>query len=331
MHTRIGRWVRTVRVLGAGSRASKIGPLIDGFDPEAILTVAHGDSWLTAAQFAAKRQLPLHLIVHDDWSDCAPVVPSARAWAGRLFASVYRTSASRLCVSPYMRDEYESRYGIGGEVIYPSRAKDVARWTSPPERLTQRTGAFTCVYAGSINSTGYVQALQRVSRCMAKLGGRLVIYGPTSASNLRQMGLEAPHITLGGMLPSSELIERFRNEADVLYVPMSFANEDRAPMALNFPSKLTDYTAAALPLVIVGAPDSSAVKWARENSGVAEVIDNEDEAPLLAALERIKSNPVHAHRLATESMRVGEAMFSHAVVTEVFQRSLTREMQSAKL
>ena len=324
MHTRLARWVGTARVFSAESKTSGLRSMIGGFAPEAVLTVAHGYSWLTAARFAAQRQLPLHLIVHDDWPEYSPVAPLARSWAARRFASVYHAAASCLCVSPYMRDEYERRYGVRGEVLYPSRAKDSPTWSAPPDRLMRREGPFTCVYAGSINSVGYVQSLQRLSHCIARLQGHLIIYGPADASSLRQMGLEAPHITAGGMVPSSELIARCRDEADVLYVPMSFSPEDRPPMALNFPSKLTDYTAAGLPLVIVGAPESSAVKWACENPGVAEIINSEDEAPLFNALDRIKSNPAHAHRLATEAMRVGEAMFRHSVVTEVFHCALTR-------
>jgi hypothetical protein len=322
MHTRMGRWVGTARTLRAESKAPGIRKSIGGFTPEAVLTVAHGDSWLTAARFAKQENLPLHLIVHDDWPEYSPVLPAFRNWAARSFANVYRGAASRLCVSPYMRDEYERRYGVSGDVLYPSRAKDSPVWSAPPDRLLRREGPFTCVYAGSINSVGYVQALQRLSSCIARLEGRLIIYGPTSPESLRQMGLEAPHITAGGMVPSSELIARCRDEADVLYVPMSFAPQDRAPMALNFPSKLTDYTSSGVPLLIVGAPDSSAVKWARENPGVAEVIDSEEESPLYTVLEHIKRTPAHAHRLGSEALRVGRSMFSHTVVSEVFLRAI---------
>jgi hypothetical protein len=53
---------------------------------------------------------------------------------------------------------------------------------------------------------------------------------------------------------------------------MSFNAVDRANMEISFPSKLTDYTAVGLPLLIYGPHYCSAVQWARENPGVAEVV-----------------------------------------------------------
>ena len=46
----------------APSRAAQLAALTAGFMPEAVLTVAHGYSWLTAARFAVHIGVPLHLI-----------------------------------------------------------------------------------------------------------------------------------------------------------------------------------------------------------------------------------------------------------------------------
>src|SRR5262245_48494612 len=51
-----------------GSRTgAKVSQSVNGFPFEGVLTVAHGFGWLAAADIAAKRNAPLHLMVHDDW------------------------------------------------------------------------------------------------------------------------------------------------------------------------------------------------------------------------------------------------------------------------
>ena len=79
-------------------------------------------------------------------------------------------------------------------------------------------------------------------------------------------GLDLPNIRLGGLLKSDELLRRLRADADVLFVPMSFAADDHDNMRMGFPSKLTDYTAVGLPLLIAGPADCSAVRWAERAS-----------------------------------------------------------------
>src|SRR2546423_1829810 len=78
------------------------------FGADGILTVAHLFAWETAAALADRMGLPLHLIVHDDWPNLAPVLPNLKAWLHRRFATVYRNAATRFCISPYMVEEYQS-------------------------------------------------------------------------------------------------------------------------------------------------------------------------------------------------------------------------------
>ena len=117
-------------------------------------------------------------------------------------------------------------------------------------------------------------------------------------------------------------MERMRAEVDVLLVPMSFSQLHASNMKLSFPSKLTDYTAVGVPLLICGPAYSSAVRWARENAGVAEVVDVADPAELLAAVDRLARDPGHRFRLAAQALEVGERMFSHQAAWAVFTEAL---------
>src|SRR5579872_5428803 len=89
--------------------ASIIG-LLSKFQPTAILTIPHWYLWFTAAAVARELQLPLHLIVHDDWPSyttfrqSGPIWQSVRWGCRKAMRPVYRQAVSRLCVSPGMEE-----------------------------------------------------------------------------------------------------------------------------------------------------------------------------------------------------------------------------------
>jgi hypothetical protein len=292
----------------ARSRSQKIKNLLGDFKPDIVLTVGIYSSWLTAAQFAQHHNLPLHLIVHDDLSS-AKLLFSNR-WLNTEFGSVYRQAKSRLCVSPYMSEEYEKRYGVAGSVLYPSRGKNLRNYI--PNRLdsiNENTRPLTIIFGGTVNQ--YSPQLRTVADCLEKIGGKLIIYGPTTQASAINLGLGADNIQIEGLLPANQFIDRIRAEADVLLVPMSFASKDRTNMQLGFPSKLTDYTAVGLPLLIYGPSYCSAVRWANENPGVAEVVTSEDSCSIILALKRLLS-PKYRLALAKEASIKGDIFFSHS-------------------
>ena len=290
----------------------RIAQSINGFTCGSVLTVAHGFGWLAAASIAKRRKIPLHLVVHDDWPRVADIAPSFRKWLDAQFAAVYRQARSRMCVSPAMSHEYQQRYGEPADVIYPSRACECPEFTEPPARLGRNDRPFTIAFAGTINSDGYVQALRGLKAALETVSGRLLIFGP------QRINLNAD---IRGLVPADELLIHLREEADALFVPMSFDPSDRANMELAFPSKLADYTATGLPLLIYGPPYCSAVAWARENEGVAEIVESEPD--LKNAIERLAHNPTHRQNLGQRALDTGGKYFSYDQVQQTFIRALS--------
>jgi len=319
LNTRFHRYV-SVWLTQAGKRwAPEIAQSLNGFQFQAVLTVAHGFGWLAAAAIAERSNVPLHLIVHDDWPRVADVAPSFRNWLDKRFASVYRQAQSRLCVSPAMSRSYCERYGEPAETIYPSRASTCAQYDEPPARLACQDHAFTIAFAGTISSAGYIRALVALQEALKPIGGRLLIFGPTTSAEAQQFGLEDADVR--GLVSSSELLTSLRNEADALFVPMSFALEDRINMEMAFPSKLADYTAAGLPLLIYGPNYCSAVTWARENAGMAMVIDSKPN--LREAIALLANNPETRIALGRAALTVGREYFTHDRAQQIFHQSLS--------
>ncbi|HYK22364.1 MAG TPA: glycosyltransferase [Pyrinomonadaceae bacterium] len=320
LNTRFHRQAISWFTRAADRSAPRISHSFNGFKAEGVLTVAHGFGWLAAARIANDGNVPLHLMVHDDWPRVANVTARFRQRLDEQFAHVYRQARSRLCVSPAMSRAYQKRYGKPADVIYPGRAPASPDFAEPPPRLRRSDKPFTVAFAGTINSNGYIRALRELQEALKLVGGRLLIFGPITAVEAKRVGLNST-TRVNGLLSSSELMTRVREEADALFVPMSFDSRDCVNMQMAFPSKLADCTAAGLPLLIYGPHYCSAVAWARENSGVAEVVENEDT--LSQAVHRLANDAEHRIALATRALEVGRAYFSHDRVQQIFIRALS--------
>ena len=321
MHTRFHPYV-VAFFSRAAKKARNVIADLQNVDFDSVLTVAHGFGWLAAARLAETRGVPLHLIVHDDWPQVADVPSGFRQWLDQSFAKVYRQAKTRMCVSPSMRDAYFQRYGGEAHLLYPTRADRCPDFTAPPVRLGRNAERFTMAFAGSINTSGYIEALRALNDSLEPVGGRLLVFGPLTPSEVSDAGLNLANIVLCGFLKWPDLIKRLRDEVDALFVPMSFTVADRLNMEMAFPSKLADYTAVGLPLLIYGPGYCSAVRWAKENPGASEVVTTEGAADLSNAVHRLASSPSNRVLLGMRALEAGRRHFSPDLVRDVFNQAL---------
>jgi hypothetical protein len=240
------------------------------------------------------------------------------------FGQIYRTAASRLCVSEAMVTEYEKLFGETGQVLYPCRARSAKTKMFEPKQFrcgTQK--GLVAIFAGTVAGRGYAKALAALAKQLGRLGGKLIVFGAIDRSRVMSMGLNLPNIDFAGLVSAGVLRERCQVQGDFLYVPMSFNEKDGLNMRLGFPSKLADYTEIGLPLLIRGPQYCSAVQWARKHPGVAEVVDNEGEEELFTAVSRL-THPAVREALAKEAVRVGDLYFSHERAQSVLFAALMR-------
>jgi len=323
LHSRMADVYGSYVLATAKSRRAALGRVLGDFQPEAVLTVTHGYSWITAAAFAAEHGLPIHLILHDDWLRGVRILSVMKRQARRWFGKYYRQAASRLCVSPYMVEKYKRLFGIDGTVLYPSRAVDCPEYEQPPGRGAGGLQRPAVAFAGTVNGSGYVRTLRGMADALAPLGGRLLIYGPLTQSQAEAVGLNRPNVELRGLIKAGDLITRLRDEADILYVPMSFNTSDRINMEISFPSKLTDYTATGLPLLIHGPAYSSASRWAHENPGVAEVINSENAFCVAETVTRLCRDGSLRFQLGQTALHIGRKCFHHSLAMATFRAVVT--------
>lgn len=323
----VARWVpstwpgvsRLLRPLAIGINVAWLGrKLVESarsFGAEAILTVTHGPFCLIAAAVAKRLQLPLYIISHDNWQDTIFADPPLLWHWQRQFRTAYATAAARLCVSPYMASYYEELYGAPGSVLLPCRAKEVSVYPEPPEVSDGRP--FTIAYAGSFH-VGYAESFRVLAHALEEFGGRLVMYSNLGPGNAVHLGLDSGGVCLYPTKPSQDQVANLRATADALVLVM----EDKLNSRICFPSKLVDYTATGLPIIVLAPSDSSAAKWVDEEQGGAIVVDNSDHDGIGQAVRGLAADPALRRQLGEAAMAAGNRAFSYERVRDQFFSAL---------
>ena len=198
----------------SATRVNELVQVAENFRAEAILTVAHGFSWETAAAVAERCNLPLHLIVHDDWPTLSPVPEILRGWLHRRFGEVYRRAQARFCISPFMVEEYASRYGVKGAVLYPLRARQQFTFNPITDQSEGRLESPVFAYVGAIHG-GYDKPLRLLAGVLEEFNGQLVIYGELNEAAIEKLGLNKKNVTIKPHMPMGRLSRVLREEADV--------------------------------------------------------------------------------------------------------------------
>lgn len=305
----------------ATSHAAAVLDSCSGFGCEAVVTVGHGFGWLTAAELARRLRVPLHMIVHDDWPRLSAIFGPAQPWLERQFARVYRAAATRLCVSPFMAAEYERRYSAAGSVMYPSRS-DACPVFPPREPRDVNAGSELTIGYGGNSGPEMMQCLETLGAALQASAAKLVVFGPFDEQAQSRLQAVSPAIVFAGFVPYQEMITGLRDAADVLFVPMSFEQNTRDNQVVSFPSKLADYTATGLPLLIYAPAYSSAARWARANPSSAEIVDEPGAEALRSAISRLRDATLR-RRLAESGVAYGHRCFDPDIARRVLAVALT--------
>ena len=286
-------------------RTKSLGKLIKEFRPQVVVVVTHGCSWHTAVRYATSHRIPFFLIVHDDFKFTITMNDWSREKALQAFADAYRKASGVFCVSRPMAELYAARYQRIGTMLLPGRDCDNPVFLNRGNR-TGGCSVPVIGYAGGLHNSGYRELVERCARIATGLGMAFYVFGPDRPS----FKLEKPELLqYCGNFASSTLINMLNKTVDILFCPQSFSKEERPAMEINFPSKLTDYTAAGRPLLFWAPDYSSSIAWAKEAAGVACVVTQDDDDAMLTAIESLRNDDLRM-QLAEAAIRHGAEYFA---------------------
>ncbi|MFM6173234.1 MAG: glycosyltransferase [Sphaerospermopsis kisseleviana] len=324
-----GPWTTVVgarMILGAaalrGAPPRWLAADLEKFSPQAVLTVGVSATWVSADALARRLGIPLHLIIHDDhhYADfwCRPLKP----FGEKLFGQTYRRAASRLCVSRPMEREYERRFGVAGDVLLPSRDAQAVVFDKPRAIASGVAKPAKIFYAGSITRQGF-REVDAIAGALRKKGHRLILYSGTKPSD----GFTPQHMERREPVPAAELVQRLHEEADLLLLYTDFSSAMRGIVKTLFPSKLVDYTAAAVPIMVVAPDYACIVDYLQGRPKTADLVTDNNPEFVASAIEQLLAQPEKRKMLAEGAVEVGWQDFEHAKVFGQFARAMLGKPQ----
>lgn len=271
--------------------------------PAIVLSVMQTSMYYSAAHATARRlRLPFGLIVHDDPEEIERLrwwgVPAVRGFNGRI----YRDADLRFCISPQLRDLLERRYGAPADVLYPNRSASLA--PRPMEwNESLRGRQLTIGYAGTM-AYGYEWRLRELAPIFHAAKAKLRIY-----SLQRPEFLPAPGIDYAGPSDRPETMwERVKTECDAVILPycrLQYGHEHL--YRTHFPSKLPEYLALGMPVIVTGPAYATGMQWAAGNPEACIRVGVDEDSEWNGILSRLRTDRGFRMKLALGAAEAGKA------------------------
>jgi glycosyltransferase involved in cell wall biosynthesis len=311
---RLIRLLRAFRLIPAGRF------LPPSFQPAVVVHVLSSLPYSEAAYSYSRRfGVPLVLIVHDDPEE----FNGSYAWAGsatrRQVRRIYQHATSRLCVSPELERTLQERYGAAGNVMYPNRSEAIFPRAPHASLSLKEPDTLTLGFAGGL-SYGYGSRLVELVPLLRKAGAKVRLYG----DNLPAAQCSDVLLNQGRLRTPEETWARIQHECDAVLLPYCFANHGHQSLyRTHFPSKLPEYLALGMPVIIAGPSYATGVRWGIRNPESCVALTEPDGEEWINALTQLRHDAALRLRLSQNSVAAGNRDFDPVAIRFFFQEILS--------
>ena len=318
--TRLSNWLNWLSVIDNLLRARRLDNEVISFKPDLILTVSFRLMWLQAYKLSCSRNIPLHIILHDEWL-MTENYGGLQSYLRRKFENMYVKAASRFCISQNMESYYFELFGKHGSVLFPMRGKNDFVFSVKNHVADHSDKRMKFCYAGTLYTSDYVEMLNEISKIIANRNGELHIFTNQSGETLRNYSyLDKSHVYFHGFQRSSDLVRILNDQMDVAILLNSFDLGEA--FRYNFSSKLVDYTSAGLPILFWGPHTSGVISWAIDSNYGAVVTHRNGDA-LNGVLDKLMNSEIRSS-LARDIVDLASEEFSYERNYNLFIRELCR-------
>lgn len=276
--------------------------------PEGSIVVAVMQSsayYRVAADVARRNGAPLVLIIHDDPEEIEPVRWWSRPLLRAFNTRVYREARLRFCISPQMAKELEARYGARADVLYPNRSQNITPRPVDTNRRLRRPGQLVLGYAGALGY-GYGHRIEELLPLFREQKVVIRIYGFT-----KPWFADAAEVEYAGSAKDSdELWPRVQAECDAVILPYAYRhNGHEALYRTHFPSKLTEYLALGMPVIITGPDYATGVQWGKANPRACALLNSKSSDGGAGILARVREDGGYRATLASGALIAAHGEF----------------------
>lgn len=290
------------------------------FQPDLILSLTMSFQWKIAHRIAKTCNTPLNLVLHDQLETHL----DTRFYKDfdAKFAEVFKFANNAFCISPTMEKVYRKRFGIASEICYPIGKNYSENTIITPSGIKEKN----VVFFGSIwKRMPTVDTLITLAHLLDKKGWKLTVFSNQNIEFFIKNGLQTSNLQANSFMKNKALMDWCRKNATILCLPMSFAEWNQDAIKHSFPSKITDYTALGLPLLIHAPETSSIAEFVTTNQQYkfAELVITESITDLEKAIDKLIDEN-YRQMLGENSKKIWQRYFNPQVVRKAFFETLIK-------
>lgn len=290
-----------------------VGP----FRADVAVTVMERFDYVEAAhRYCRRHRVPLALIVHDRLESFDRVYRPFKAAQSRRIAGIYRDATVRFCISPEMEQCLAREYGARGTVLYPNRSDELTPRPAAESLTLKDPPKLTVAYAGAM-SYGYGERIRELMPVLAKAGVQLRLFSRDD------LVVPIPGVAYAGAFRDpKEIWQRIKSESDAVWLPYSHHPDMRSLYETHFPSKLTEYLALGMPVLITGPEYATGVRWGQRNPAATLTVAGSSSEAITAAVARLRDDASLRLQLAGTVTAAGNADFDPHAIRQRFLENL---------
>jgi hypothetical protein len=255
------------------------------FRPDLVVTVMDKLSYYKHAWALARRlRVPLLTITMDDPQTFERAHPFLEAVFVRFLRRLYGDASLSLGVSREMCEYLKAKFGVTSEVFYFGPPEGIQSRVPEESRALKSAPQLTLGYAGSLG-LGYLEGLQSILDILDTTNTTLNLY-----TRDQHCVPAHPRVVNRGFFSPDKLWPTVQGECDAVVQPYAFEGVMTRVYQTHFPTKLSEYCWAGMPVVIIGPEDATGVLWGRRHPDAALTATAPSRAVLGPVLEGLRNN-----------------------------------------
>ena len=298
------------------------------FDPDIVLTVAHGNLFWLARNVAKTLRLPLASVYHDWWPTLlqqqCPLSLFDYERVAQRFQQLYHESDCVFCIAEGMREALGSHKNA--YVLYPATRCHLSLPTPSEMNKSER---FSLLYAGNVVAS-YGQRLRSLIRSQpSERSLKLIVHGnphdwlPSDLASARQQDILKPFIDASAFAATL-------SKASALLTVISFDSKVAQLMSTNFPSKMATYALFGKPLIVWAPAYSTAAQLVRQYE-CGLLIKDPDPAAVWQAVLALSQDRAMQQRLAEKALQLYRDVLHSEEIHQTFVHCIQQECYERKI
>jgi len=295
------------------------------FRPDVVVTVMDKLSYYKHAWALARRlKVPLMTITMDDPETFETAAPPLRWAFRRVLKKIYSYASVSIGVSREMCNYLEREFGKKSEVFYFGAPEGIRPRDPEASRQLKKPGELSIAYAGTFG-LGYRDGLAAMIPALEAANARVLLY-----TRDQHWLISHPRIVNRGFHPIEKLWPLIQEEADVLVLPYAFEGLRTTVYRTHFPTKLSEYCWAGMPILAVGPEYATGLRWAQRHPEACVAISDVRSETMGPRLRRLAEEGVVRERLALQAVEVAQREFDPVAIREQFVKFLEKAAASGK-